>query len=49
MALPFHLYILTGEGISLEKAYGTATVLIIILLTINLLSLILSRRRKEHR
>ena len=48
MALPFHLYILTGEGISLEKAYGTATVLIIILLIINVLSLILSRK-KEHR
>lgn len=49
MALPFHLYILTGEGISLEKAYGTATVLIIILLIINMLSMILSRKRKEHR
>ena len=48
MALPFHLYILTGEGISLEKSYGTATVLIIILLIINGLSLILSRK-KEHR
>lgn len=49
MALPFHLYILTGEGISLEKAYGTATVLLIMLLVINILSLILSRRRKEQR
>lgn len=49
MALPFHLYILTGEGISLEKAYGTATVLLIMLLVINVLSLILSRRRKEQR
>ena len=48
MALPFHLYILTGEGISLEKAYGTAAVLIIILLIINVLSLVLSRK-KEHR
>ncbi|MBU5427253.1 ABC transporter permease subunit [Tissierella pigra] len=48
MALPFHLYILTGEGISLQNAYGTAAVLIIILLLINILSLIIGRR-KEHR
>lgn len=49
MALPFHLYILTGEGISLEKAYGTATVLIIILFTINILALIINRKKKELR
>ena len=49
MALPFHLYILTGEGISLEKAYGTATILIIILLIINIISLTLSKKRREHR
>jgi phosphate transport system permease protein len=48
MALPFHLYILTGEGISLEKAYGTATVLLIMLLVINVLSLILSRRKEQR-
>lgn len=39
MALPFHLYILTGEGISLEKAYATALVLIMLLFIINILSL----------
>lgn len=39
MALPFHLYILTGEGISLEKSYATALVLIILLFLINILSL----------
>ena len=49
MALPFHLYILTGEGISLEKAYGTAAILIIILLIINIISLMLNKKRKEHR
>lgn len=49
MALPFHLYILTGEGISLEKAYGTAAILIILLLLINIISLILNRNRKEYR
>jgi len=45
MALPFHLYILTGEGISLDKAYGTATVIIIILFIINMASLIINRRK----
>lgn len=48
MALPFHLYILTGEGISLEKAYGTALVLIIILLIINIVALVLNIKRKEN-
>lgn len=38
MALPFHLYILINEGMSLENAYGTALVLILILLLINLIS-----------
>lgn len=49
MALPFHLYILTGEGISLEKAYGTALVLMLLLLVINIISIILSIKRKESR
>lgn len=48
MALPFHLYILTGEGISLEKAYGTALVLIMILLIINIISVVLNMRGREH-
>lgn len=49
MALPFHLYILTGEGISLEKAYGTALILIIILLVINIISIVLNIKGKEYR
>lgn len=49
MALPFHLYILTGEGISLEKAYGTATVLIILLFIINIVALIINTKKKELR
>lgn len=49
MALPFHLYILTGEGISMENAYGTAAILIIILFLINILSLIINKKKKEHR
>lgn len=49
MALPFHLYILIGEGISLEKAYGTALVLIIILILLNIFSLILKINREENK
>lgn len=49
MALPFHLYILTGEGISLEKAYGTALVLMLILLIINIIAAIINFTRKEHK
>lgn len=36
--LPLHLYILATEGISLENAYGTAAVLVIIVLTLTLLT-----------
>lgn len=35
MALPYHLYVLVNEGISIEMAYGTAFVLIVIVLLIN--------------
>ncbi|MHC1750862.1 MAG: PstA family ABC transporter permease [Cellulosilyticaceae bacterium] len=37
MALPYHLYILANEGISFNMAYGTAFVLVVILLVINLI------------
>lgn len=37
MALPYHLYILVNEGLSVEMAYGTAFVLIVIVLFINLI------------
>ena len=46
MALPFHLYILTGEGISMEKAYGTALVLIVLLFIINIFSITLTLWKK---
>lgn len=36
MALPYHLYILVNEGLSIEMAYGTAFVLIVLVLVINL-------------
>jgi len=37
MSLPYHLYILVNEGLSVEMAYGTAFVLIVIVLLINLI------------
>ena len=36
--LPLHLYILASEGISIDNAYATASVLIIIVLIITILS-----------
>lgn len=47
MALPVHLYILTNEGLSLEKAYGTALVLITLIIIVNIIAFILSNMRKE--
>lgn len=42
MALPYHLYVLTTSGTDMEKslpmAYGTALVLIVIVLLVNLLA-----------
>lgn len=40
MSLPYHLYVLIGQGISLENAYGTAFVLMILVLGLNLLAAI---------
>lgn len=37
MVLPYHLYMLVNEGLSVEMAYGTAFVLIVIVLLINIL------------
>ena len=47
MALPFHLYILTGEGISLDKAHATALVLMALVFAINIVSITLTCGRKE--
>jgi phosphate transport system permease protein len=47
MALPYHLYVIATSGIDLEAsrpiAYGTALVLIIIVLLMNLLATTLRR------
>lgn len=47
MALPFHLYILTGEGISLEKAYATALVLVLLVFIINTVSVALTFKQRK--
>ncbi|WP_432408403.1 PstA family ABC transporter permease [Wukongibacter sp. M2B1] len=47
MALPLHLYMLIGEGISFKNAYGTSLVLLIVLLLMNSFSLILSIRKED--
>ncbi len=48
MALPYHLYVLTTSGTDIEKsrpmAYGTALVLIIIVLIVNLFANMLRKR-----
>lgn len=41
MALPFHLYTLFSQHISMERAYGTALLLVLMLLGLNLCSLYL--------
>lgn len=47
MALPYHLYILFSQQVSLEKAYGTALVLILLLLLLNVFALWLRFSRKK--
>lgn len=46
MALCYHLYILISQGISMENAYGTAFVLMSILIILNFLSMLIVRRRR---
>lgn len=47
MALPYHLYILVSQGISFEKAYGTALVLIIIVIILNFTAALLVEKRRD--
>ncbi|QXM06917.1 PstA family ABC transporter permease [Crassaminicella indica] len=48
MALPYHLYILIGEGISIENAYKTAFVLLLLLLALNSFGILVGLLRKEE-
>lgn len=45
MALPVHLYYLIAEGISVESAYGTAFVMIIILFILNSIPFLFSKEK----
>ena len=47
MALPYHLYILVSQGISFEKAYGTALVLIVILIILNMAAALIGPGRRH--
>ncbi|QOR35135.1 ABC transporter permease subunit [Clostridium sp. 'deep sea'] len=48
MALPLHLYYLVGENISVQNAFATASVLLILLLIINISTYIFSYWRRER-
>ena len=45
--LSVHLYMLAKEGISLEQAYGTAIVLLIVVLALNLLTYVIGRKMRN--
>jgi phosphate transport system permease protein len=45
MALPYHLYILFSQHISMEKTYGTALLLVLLLLFLNITALLLKGRQ----
>jgi len=49
MALPAHLYTLTSEGISMENAFGTALVLIAIVLVFNMLVSLIRKKKALRR
>lgn len=48
-SMAVHLYILAQEGLSMSRAYGTASVLLIIVMGVNLVTNHLGRRRKPAR
>lgn len=47
MALPLHLYLLLAQGTSMPQAYGTAFVLMVIVLVSNVLATLYARRRSR--
>lgn len=44
MSLPYHVYMLINEGISVSMGYKTAVVLVLILIFINILSMMIGRK-----
>lgn len=47
--LAVHLYILAKEGISLEQAYGTAIVLLLVVLTLNVTTYIIGKKMRANK
>lgn len=48
MALPYHLYILFSQQVSLDKAYGTALVLVSLLLILNVIAMCLRHQKRRE-
>lgn len=47
MSLSYHLYTLMTQGISMEMAYGTAFILLVLIVTVTIIFQILLRKRDE--
>jgi len=47
MALPYHLYMLLTQGTSSENAYGTAFVMMMVVLVTNSLAIWFTRRNRK--
>ena len=47
MALPLHLYLLLAQGTSMPQAYGTAFVMMVVILISNALAALYARRRNR--
>jgi phosphate transport system permease protein len=52
MALPYHLYMLSTQHQDIEKvrplAYGTVTVLILLVISLNLIAFIIRNKYREY-
>ena len=48
MTLPTHLYFLVGEGVSFDHAYGTALVLVVILIAANIISGVIKKIASKY-
>jgi phosphate transport system permease protein len=47
MALPYHLYMLLTQGVSSQNAYGTAFVLMVVVLVANTVATLFAWRKKR--
>ena len=49
MSLPYHLYMLVNNGFSLDYAYGTAFVLLLLLLIIQIICKLIAFRKQMYK